>query len=137
MPRELELGLGGRLCVFVRDLELDVLIGILAHERRAPQRVRLNVAAFVADPGPHDSTDIADYVSYADIVDGIKTLAASGRHIPLVENLAEEVARLVLADDRVERVIVEVQKPDIIPEAGSVGVAIERRRPDPDAGAER
>lgn len=129
MTRDLGYGLDGRLCISIRDLEVDFRIGILEHEKRAPQRVRLNVAAFVPDAGPHDSTEIADYVSYADVVDGIKALAASGRHIPLVENLAEEIARLVLADARVERVIVEVQKPDIIPEAGSVGVTIERGRP--------
>ncbi len=129
-------GLDGRICVSIRDLQIDFLIGILEHEKLEPQRVRLNVAVFVPDAGPHDSTDIADYVSYADVVDGIKALAASGRHIPLVENLAEEIARLVLADRRVERVIVDVRKPDIIPEAGSVGVTIERRRPGSTAGKE-
>ncbi len=136
MFRNLANGLDGRIRVCIRDLEIDFRIGILEHEKREPQRVRLNVDAFVADAGPHDSTDIADYVSYAELVDGIKALAASGRRIPLVENLAEEIARLVLADRRVERVIVDVRKPDIIPEAGSVGVTIERRRPAPNDAKE-
>ena len=121
----------GEMCLSIRDLEIDVPIGILEHEKRRPQRVRFNIAAIVADSGRHESTDVADYVSYAEVIGKIKALAASGRHIPLVENLAEEVAGLVLEDARVLRVVVDIQKPDIIPEAGGVGVTIQRRRSRP------
>ena len=47
--------------------------------------------------------------------------------------LAERVASLCLADPRVVIVRVRVEKPDVIVEAGGVGVEIERRRPDASA----
>lgn len=131
IPLPFTLG-DGEMCLSIRDLEIDFLIGILEHERRHKQRVRLNIAVLVPDSGKHESTDVVDYVSYADVIDKIKALAASGRHIPLVENLAEEVAGLLLEDGRVARVIVDVQKPDIISEAGGVGITIERRQVPPD-----
>jgi len=51
-------------------------------------------------------------------------------HINLVETLAERIAGLCLADARVARVRVCVEKLDIYEEAASVGVEIERVRTD-------
>ena len=118
----------GCRCLVIRDLRIEFLIGILDEERQKPQPVVLNIAVFVPENGPATSTDINDYVSYAVIVDDIKALAQSDRHIPLVENLAEEIAALVLKDQRANRVVVDITKPNIIPEATGVGVIIERTR---------
>ena len=83
--------------------------------------------------GAPPSDDLAEYVSYADIVEALKVRAASTRHVKLVETLAEEVAALALADPRVAGAIVDVRKTEIIPEAKGVGVIIHRRR-EPGAG---
>jgi len=125
---DLPNGLESCRCLVIRDLRLDFLIGILEEEKRSPQPVVINLRAFVPESGPATSFDIADYVSYSDIIDGITALALSARHIPLVENLAEEVATIVLRDQRVKRVIVEIMKPEIIAQAAGVGVVIERTR---------
>ena len=119
--------LGGEYCVFLRDVLLALPIGILPEERLAPQRVIINVDIYLPDPGRFASEDIEDYVSYADVFDGIKAIQTEGQHIELVENLAETVAAIALAQRGVSRVIVTIAKPDIITEAGSVGVTIERR----------
>ena len=118
---------GDEYCVFLRDVALDLPIGILPAERLAPQRVIINVEIYLPDPGRFASEDIADYVSYADVFEEIKALQTGGQHIELVENLAETVAGIVLNQKGVRRVIVTIAKPDIIAEAGSVGVTIERR----------
>ena len=49
-------------------------------------------------------------------------------HVLLVETLAEKVALAALADPRVERARVTVEKLDVIDKAASVGVTVERRR---------
>jgi FolB domain-containing protein len=115
--------------VVVDDLRLDLFIGVHEHERQARQKVSVTVYMFVADAGPSRSDDLADHVSYADIVDKLKDRARSTRHTQLVETLAEEVAELAFADPRVARAIVDVRKTEIIPEARSVGVIIHRQRP--------
>ena len=119
--------LGDEYCVFLRDVTMDLPIGILPEERLAPQRVVINVEIYLPDPGAFASEDIADYVSYADVFDGIKAIQTGGQHIELVENLAETVAAIALSQKGVRRVIVTIAKPGIIAEAGSVGVTIERR----------
>lgn len=118
----------GHRCIVISDLRLPFLIGIYDHEKKAPQEVVVTIHMFVPEQGRVTGSDIADHVSYAEVVEGIRTIARSGRHIPLVENLAEEIADLALADARVAHARVDVRKTQIIPEAQGVGVIIERTR---------
>ena len=128
MPDTLAFARPGYCCILIDRLRLPFLIGILKSEQNAPQDVIVSLAAYMRESGASRSGDIADTVSYADLVDGIRAIAASGRHIPLVEQLAEEIAELALAEARVDHVRVAVTKPDIIAECSSVGVVIERSR---------
>ncbi len=66
-------------------------------------------------------------MNYAKIIDAVRALVARGR-VNLVETLAEQVAGCCLVDRRVRRARVRVEKLDVIPEAASVGVEIERSR---------
>lgn len=113
--------------ILVRDVVLKCLIGIHAHELLAPQRVRINVEMAVLEQAGPLSDDIANVVSYEDVIEGIKRMLAEG-HINLVETLAEKIAALCLADARVSSVRVRVEKLDVYAEAASVGIEIERRR---------
>lgn len=113
--------------ILVRDLVLKCLIGIHAHELLAPQRVRINVDMAVFEQAGPLQDDIANVVSYEDIIQGIKDMLAVG-HINLVETLAEKVAALCLEDDRVDSVRIRIEKLDVYAEAASVGIEIERRR---------
>jgi dihydroneopterin aldolase len=113
--------------ILVRDLVLKCSIGIHAYELLAPQRVRVNVEMLVLEQAGPLSDDIANVVSYEDVIEGIKTMLAQG-HINLVETLAEKIADLCLSDERVESVRIRVEKLDVYAEAASVGIEIERRR---------
>ena len=114
--------------VFVHDFVVAVSIGIHAHEKRQRARVRINADLLVGRALPaHDDFEAA--VDYETVVSGIKRLA-DGRHINLVETLADRIAKLCLADPRVRAVRVTVEKLDIYPEAESVGVLVERVRTD-------
>ncbi len=113
--------------ILVRDLVLKCSIGIHAHELLAPQRVRINVDMSVLEQAGPLCDDIANVVSYEDVIDGIKAMLAKG-HINLVETLAENIADLCLADERVETARIRVEKLDVYAEAASVGIEIERAR---------
>ena len=118
--------------IFIRDLVLSCSIGVYDYEKLAPQRVRINVDVTAREPNAALEDDIVKVVSYDDLARGIRAIAAEG-HINLVETLAERVASLCLADTRVVNVRVRVEKPDVIVDAGGVGVEIERRRSDASA----
>ncbi len=114
--------------VFVRDLVLQARIGIYDHEKRGAQTVIVNVDMTVSEAGKGHGDNIDNVVCYEKVVNGIKAIIDSG-HINLVETMAEEIATFCLKDPRVLAARVRVEKPDVIAEAGSVGVEIERTQP--------
>ena len=112
--------------IFVRNLVLAARIGVHAHEKTRPPRLRIGVEIDMTGEAP-GRDEIAAVLNYETIVEGIRRLA-SGGHINLVETFAERVAKLCLADRRVAGVRVSVEKLDVYPEVESVGAIIERRR---------
>jgi dihydroneopterin aldolase len=91
------------------------------------RRVRVNAELTVA-AAISGSDEFAEVVNYETIVAGIKSIAEAG-HINLVETLADRIATLCLTDRRVTAVRIVVEKLDVYPEAESVGILLERRRP--------
>jgi 7,8-dihydroneopterin aldolase/epimerase/oxygenase len=113
--------------VFVRDLEVLARIGIYEQEKTAAQRIIVNIDLSVEEsPGPMPD-DIGHVVSYEIIVKKVEQIIADG-HVGLVETLCEKIAAACLRDKRVVAARVRVEKPDIIANARSVGVEIERGR---------
>ncbi|HET6621941.1 MAG TPA: dihydroneopterin aldolase [Dongiaceae bacterium] len=117
---------GRTVRVFVRDLILPCRIGVYSHEKDGEQRVRINLElACIEHPAINDEHH--NVVCYADVVEDIRRLLAQG-HINLVETLADRIATQCLADRRVLSAKVRVEKLDVMPDAGAVGVEIERHR---------
>ncbi len=113
--------------VFVRDLNLMALIGIHDAEKLKPQRIIVNIDLSVQETEGPMSDDISHVVSYEIVVKKVEAIVAAG-HVNLVETLAEKFAEACLKDKRVVAARVRLEKPDIIPNARSVGVEIERSR---------
>jgi dihydroneopterin aldolase len=113
--------------VFVRDLDLMALIGIYEHEKTDPQRIIVNIDLSVSEGDGPLGDDIGHVVSYEIVVKKVEQIIADG-HINLVETLCEKIAASCLKDKRVMAARVRVEKPDIIKNARSVGVEIERQR---------
>lgn len=113
--------------VFIRDLVLSCSIGVHRHERADHQRIRINIDLAVRDDRDLDD-DIGNVVCYEKITMGVRGIVAI-RHINLVETVAEEIAAMCLEDLRVRSARVRVEKLDILPDAASVGVELERFSP--------
>ena len=113
--------------VFVRDLEIVVSVGVLEREKRYEQRIIVSADLYVPDTYDGQSDRLADVVDYGRVVDGI-TRIAQREHVNLIETLAERIAQHCLADPRVERVRVRIEKPDVLESCQSVGIEIERLR---------
>jgi 7,8-dihydroneopterin aldolase/epimerase/oxygenase len=113
--------------IFLRDVVMPFRIGVYPSEHKAPQRVRIDLDLDVRQDRATLTDDIGDVVSYDDIMNNLRQIAA-GEHINLLEVLAERIAGLCLGDPRVLRVRVAVAKLDIYKSTGIPGTRIERRR---------
>ena len=111
--------------VFIHDMVIDCSIGIYTHEKEHDQRVRINLDLAVGEGDHLINDDIRNVISYEDMAKGVEAIIAAG-HINLVETLAENIAEMCLQDKRVFSARVRVEKLDIIANAESVGVEIER-----------
>ncbi len=128
--------------VFLRDMVLHASVGVHSFEQRAPQRIRVNVDLAVEDDSAQAMSraapatrqvgrdELSRVVDYEAVADQVRAIVAAG-HVSLVETLAERLGEACLADPRVHLVRIRVEKLDIFADTASVGVEIERRRPDP------
>jgi dihydroneopterin aldolase len=113
--------------VFVRDLVVQAEIGVHRHEKRRRQPVRINIDLTVKESTQPLDDRVGNVVDYETLVEGVRAVIEAG-HINLVETLAEQIAGLALFDNRVLSARVRVEKLQVIKDAESVGVEIERRR---------
>ncbi|MCA9074148.1 MAG: dihydroneopterin aldolase [Planctomycetaceae bacterium] len=113
----------------ITDLHMRTIIGINPDERVNKQDVYVNVTLETDCRPAAASDDINDAVNYRDLCKDIIDLV-EGSSFLLVERLAEEIAKICLADERVQWVRVKVDKPGALRFAQSVGVTIERCRDD-------
>lgn len=113
--------------ILVRDLRVEVLIGIHKRERHVAQVVSIDLDIGLPGNAVFASDRVADTIDYEQVALKIQALAASG-HFKLVETFAERIAKLLIDDFRAPWVKVSAAKIGILPNAKFVGVSIERRR---------
>lgn len=107
--------------IFVTGLKVDAEIGVYAHEKGRAQPLIADVELDVPAAGVEK---LSDTVNYETILTAARDIAAEG-HIQLVEAFAERLARACLADPRVMRARVRVEKPlALAPHATAAGVEI-------------
>lgn len=115
--------------IIVRDMVVEVRIGIHPWERHRPQRLVVNVEMFARAPAPGSWKELGDVLDYDRIRDRVKGEWPDRPHVDFLETYVEELIALCFADPRCEAARVSITKPDIFPETAAVGVEVFRRRP--------
>ena len=107
--------------VFVTGLQVQAQIGVYRHEIGRVQPLIVDVELDV----PTSASDrLAETVNYETILQAAQDLAAQG-HVDLVETFAHRLAERCLADGRVSRARVRIEKPlALAPHAVGAGVEI-------------
>lgn len=113
--------------LIIRDLAFMMSIGVYEQEKLAKQRVLISADVELLAPPKSERDDIADVLSYDDVIRDIEGLCGGG-HVHLVERLAEDIANAILNYNQVKSCKVTVEKPDIYENARSVGIEIIRQR---------
>ena len=113
--------------IFIRDLALRCIIGIYPEERREKQDIVINIEMHCDLKKVGRSDDLNDTVDYKSIKKQIlKLVEESG--FQLIEALAENIADIALANEKVQQVIVTIDKPGALRFAKSSAVEITRSR---------
>jgi dihydroneopterin aldolase/D-erythro-7,8-dihydroneopterin triphosphate epimerase len=115
--------------IHIRDLTFRCIIGIFPEERRQKQDVvvHITLTADLRQAGQSDHID--DTVDYKRLKKQVLAMG-EGSSYHLIERLAERIAEICLADERVATARVLVEKPSALRFARTVGVEIERGKGD-------
>ena len=115
--------------IYIRDLLVRCIVGIYPEERIEKQDVIINMVLHADLRKAGQSDDIEDTVNYKTIKKQVLKMV-QGSEFLLIEKLADETAKIALADPKVESVTVSIDKPGALRFARSVAVDITRTRAD-------
>ena len=112
--------------IFIEQLEMQAILGILPEERTTPQRVVIDLQLETDSRPAAISKNIDDTLNYATLCEHVRALTIQGEYL-LIETLINGIADLCLRSPLVMAVTVRVSKPQAV-EGASVGLRIYRAK---------
>ena len=113
--------------ILIKDLVLNMLVGIHNFEKKKKQRVRFNLIINIDQNLIPNDKDLKSIVNYEQIIK-IITKITSRKHYLLLETLAEKIFLKLFENPRIKKILLRIEKLDIIKNATSVGIELEKTR---------
>jgi dihydroneopterin aldolase len=111
--------------VFIRELQVNTIIGVYDWEREVRQTVVLDLEMATDNKRAAASDDIADALNYAAVSSRLMEFIENSQ-FQLIESMAEQVATIVLNEFKVPWLRLRLCKPGAVAQAKDVGILIER-----------
>ena len=113
--------------VVIKNLILNIFIGIHDFEKKKKQKVRFNIEVETNPNTKPSNKDFSTIVDYETLVNKIKELVKKQHH-ELLEELAENIFKIIFQNKLVKKANIKLEKLHIIKESESVGVDITKNR---------
>ena len=113
--------------VVIKNLILNIFIGIHDFEKKKKQKVRFNIEVETNPNTKPSNKDFSTIVDYETLVNKIKALVKKQNH-ELLEELAENIFKIIFQNKLVKKAKVKLEKLQIIRESESVGVDVTKNR---------
>ena len=113
--------------VVIKNLILNIFIGIHDFEKKKKQKVRFNIEVETNPNTKPSNKDFSTIVDYETLVNKIKELVKKQHH-ELLEELAENIFRIIFQNKLVKKANIKLEKLHILKESESVGVDITKNR---------
>ena len=113
--------------ILIRELILDLKLGYYDFEKEKTQKVKFSLEIDYEDRKPTNDKDIKSIVNYGQVVKLITKLAKN-KHYNFLETLAEDVFDVLFKDKRIGKIMLQIEKLEIIKECASVGIQITKKR---------
>ena len=113
--------------VNIKNLILNVSVGLHDFEKKQKQRVRFNIDISTDSNIKPDNTNLSSIVNYEDTIKKITDITKT-KHHELLEDLAENIFDIIFKSKIVKKVKLKLEKLDIIKETESVGIEVSKKR---------
>ncbi|SIQ02126.1 dihydroneopterin aldolase [Marinobacterium stanieri] len=111
--------------VYIRELEVETVIGIYDWEREVRQTVSLDLEMGTDIRAAASTEDIEQTLNYKSVSKRLISFISESEFL-LVETMAEEISQIVLSEFDVPWLRLRLSKPGAVRGAKDVGVVIER-----------
>ena len=113
--------------ILINDLVLDLKLGYYDFEKEKAQKVKFSLEIDYEDKKPTNDKDLKSIVNYGTIVKLITKLVKK-KHYNFLETLAEAVFDELFKDKRIGKIMLKIEKMEILKECTSVGIQITKKR---------
>ena len=113
--------------VLIKELVLNIKLGYFDFEKEKPQKVKFSLEANYKDKKPTNDKDLKSIVNYDKLVRLIKKLVKN-KHYNFLETLAEDIFDEIFRDKRIDKILLKIEKLEIIKDCSSVGIQIVKKR---------
>ena len=113
--------------ILINDLVLDLKLGYYDFEKEKAQKVKFSLEIDYEDKKPTSDKDLKSIVNYGTIVKLITKLVKK-KHYNFLETLAEAVFNELFKDMRIGKIMLKIEKMEILKECSSVGIQIIKKR---------
>jgi dihydroneopterin aldolase len=113
--------------VIIKNLILNIFIGIHNFEKKKKQRVRFNIEVITNPNIKPSNKDLSTILNYEDLINKLKLLVKKQHH-ELIEDLAENIFKIIFQNRLVKKANIKIEKLDIIKNSESVGIDFSKNR---------
>ena len=113
--------------VIIKELILNILVGIHNFEKKKRQRVKFNIEILTDPYVTPNSKDLNSILNYEEVIIKIKKLTDSTHH-ELLEDLAENIFNILFKNKLVKKISLKLEKLDILKKTKSVGIEVTKIR---------
>ena len=113
--------------ILINELVLDLKLGYYDFEKEKPQRIKFSLGIDYQDKKPSNDKDLKSIVNYGTIVKLITKLVKR-KHYNFLETLAEAVFDELFKDKRIGKIMLKIEKLEILKDCSSVGIQITKKR---------
>mgnify|MGYP001367349795 FL=1 len=113
--------------ILINELILDLKLGYYNFEKEKPQKVKFSLEIDYEDKKPTNDKDIKSIVNYGQVVKLIRKLTKS-KHYNFLETLAEDAFDVLFKDKRIGKIMLKIEKLEILKDCSSVGIQIIKKR---------
>jgi len=111
--------------ILITNLRAHGIIGVYDEERVTPQEILINITLYTDTRHAAETDSLENCINYDALSQKIRAHAENARRLT-VEALAEDIAKICLAEVGVKKTLVRVEKPEAIDFVENVGVEILR-----------
>ena len=113
--------------ILINELILNLKLGYYDFEKQKPQKIKFSLEIDYQDKKPTNDKDLKSIVNYGTIVKLIKKLVKN-KHYNFLETLAEAVFDELFKDRRIGKIMLKIEKLEILKNCSSVGIQISKIR---------